>query len=93
MSIQKITLATALLLTLTACSSGGKGTDHTARQENAKLQTQVKALQQKAEEAQKKADLATERAKKAEQAVNSASKNAKEIEALKREAAQAKAIL
>lgn len=55
MSIQKITLATALLLSITACSSGGKGgtTDNTARQENTKLQAQVKNLEMNAEQAKK----------------------------------------
>lgn len=82
MSIQKITLATALLLSITACSSGGKGgtTDNTARQENTKLQAQVKNLELKAEQAQKQL----------EQASSSNNKNAKELEALKQEAANAK---
>lgn len=82
MSIQKITLATALLLSITACSSGGKGgtTDNTARQENTKLQAQVKNLELKAEQAQKQL----------EQAASSNNKNAKELEALKQEAANVK---
>lgn len=82
MSIQKITLATALLLSITACSSGGKGstTDNIARQENTKLQAQVKNLELKAEKAQKQL----------EQAVSSNNKNAKELETLKQEAANAK---
>lgn len=82
MSIQKITLATTLLLSITACSSGGKGgtTDNTARQENTKLQAQVKNLELKAEKAQKQL----------EQAVSSNNKNAKELATLKQEAANAK---
>lgn len=79
MSIQKITLATALLLSITACSSGGS-TDNSARQENIKLQTQVKNLEIKSKEAEKKL----------EQAVSSNNKNAKELAALKQDAANAK---
>lgn len=70
MSIQKITLATTLLLTLTACSSGSKGgnsTDDFARQENTKLQAQVKALQLKADENQKTAETAKQEAVKVNQ--------------------------
>ena len=61
---------------------GGKGstTDNIARQENTKLQAQVKNLELKAEKAQKQL----------EQAVSSNNKNAKELETLKQEAANAK---
>lgn len=84
MSVKKISLAAALLFALTACSGGGSSTPSAQKPvtppTNAELHEQIKALQAKADAAEKKL-------KQAEQNANA---DKKALEALKAEAKKAR---